>query len=78
MIPCAKCRDAAKKYTEGGEDYDLCRKCVAKAIQAARAGDEVEVDGDAKVSASDLGCYVQSWVWVEYEEGGQDGRDHGN
>jgi hypothetical protein len=32
------------------------------------ARDDVEIDDDAKVSSSDLGVYVQAWVWVPYPE----------
>jgi len=36
--------------------------------RAMYASDDVEIDDDAKVSSSDLGVYVQAWVWVPYPE----------
>ena len=36
--------------------------------RAMYASDDVEIDDDAKVSGSDLGAYVQAWVWVPYPE----------
>ncbi len=36
--------------------------------RAMYARDDVEIDDDAKVSSSDLGVYVQAWVWVPYPE----------
>lgn len=41
---------------------------LIKKARAMYASDDVEIDDDAKVSSSDLGAYVQAWVWVPYPE----------
>lgn len=41
---------------------------LIKKARAMYASDDVEIDDDAKVSSSDLGVYVQAWVWVPYPE----------
>lgn len=41
-----------------------------KLIDRARelyANDDLEIDDDAVISASDDGCWVQAWVWVPTE-----------
>jgi len=54
---------------------------VKKVIDAARAGyamdGMIEVDTDAELSISEKafhgsvdGCYVQAWVWVNFEDAG--------
>jgi hypothetical protein len=45
-------------------------KASVKEIHAARSlygSDDIEVDGDAKVSRANDGVWVQAWVWVPKE-----------
>ena len=72
---CSKCNQSAEGLTNGG----LCPDCHLAAeerrfeiIELAREQREqegaVEIDDNATLSeGNDNGCYVQAWVWVDFD-----------
>ncbi len=72
---CSKCNQATDALTDSG----LCPDCYLAAeerrseiIDLAREqhGEEgaVEIDDNAQVSdGNDNGCYIQAWVWVDFD-----------
>ncbi len=73
---CSKCHSTVDALTGNG----LCEDCHAQAedrrlqiIELAKQYHEregaVEIDDNAQLSAGNLnGCFVQAWVWVDFEK----------
>lgn len=53
------------------EDADDKRNAwiaTARAMYAEKSNDDIEIDDDANLSRSDVGCWVQGWLHVREED----------
>jgi hypothetical protein len=65
-----------KPQTSPLEDEELPHDAVYRdAATRVWANDDLQIDADAKVSASDDGAWVSAWVWVSNEEAIEDDGD---
>ncbi len=73
---CSKCNQSAEALTDGG----LCADChfdaeerrceiIELARQEHQQDGEVEIDDNAILSeGNENGCYVQAWVWLDFDQ----------
>jgi len=66
--------ECLKEYINFAESSNiLSDEEAAAVIQSARdtyEDDECEIDDQPALSASDEGCFVNAWVWVNYQDAG--------
>jgi hypothetical protein len=56
------------RVTDGGNALKSDEQYRGRAREMYQEEGRVEVDAEARVSASNDGAYVQAWVWVPSEE----------
>ncbi len=72
---CSKCNQSTDSLTNDGlcdgchtEAEDRREEIIGLAREQRQEDGAVEIDDDAKLSeGSDNGCYVQAWVWADYD-----------
>ncbi len=65
-------RKDSKQRGEGNTDADYQELSYDEVVEIAReeyadpSDDDLEIDDNPNTSRGDVGCWVQSWVWVRY------------